>query len=57
MGDRLRNHKANKEGLSWGVYFVVTNHKIGKTEVQYLEYALITLAKQCGPGGRHHSRG
>lgn len=47
LGDRLRNHKANKEGWSWGVYFVDTNHKIGKTEVQYLEYALITLAKKC----------
>ncbi len=48
VGDRLRNHKANKEVWSWGVYFVDTNHKIGKTEVQYLEYALMTLAKQCG---------
>jgi len=47
VGDRLRNHKANKEGWGWGVYFVDTNHKIGKTEVQYLEYALIQRAKNC----------
>ncbi|MFZ4622817.1 MAG: GIY-YIG nuclease family protein [Rhodoferax sp.] len=47
VGDRLRNHKANKEGWGWGVYFVDTNHKIGKTEVQYLEYALIQRANKC----------
>lgn len=30
----------------WGVYFFDRNHKIGKTEVQYLESALVGLAKK-----------
>jgi hypothetical protein len=46
VGDRLKNHVANKEGWVWGVYFVDKNQKIGKTEVQYLEYELIQLAKK-----------
>jgi hypothetical protein len=46
VGDRLKSHASNKEGWVWGVYFVDKNHKIGKTEVQYLESELITLAKQ-----------
>jgi hypothetical protein len=46
VGDRLKNHAANKEGWVWGVYFVDKNHKIGKTEVQYLESELISLAKK-----------
>lgn len=46
VGDRLKSHASNKEGWVWGVYFVDKNHKIGKTEVQYLETELITLAKQ-----------
>ncbi len=46
VGDRLKNHASNKEGWVWGVYFVDKNHKIGKTEVQYLETELIALAKQ-----------
>jgi hypothetical protein len=46
VGDRLKNHVANKEGWVWGVYFFDQNHKIGKTEVQYLESALIMLAKK-----------
>lgn len=46
VGDRLKNHVSNKEGWVWGVYFFDKNHKIGKTEVQYLESALIALAKQ-----------
>jgi hypothetical protein len=46
VGERLKNHASNKEGWVWGVYFVDKNHKIGKTEVQYLETELITLAKQ-----------
>ena len=41
VGDRLKNHVANKEGWVWGVYFFDRNHKIGKTEVQYLESALV----------------
>ena len=46
VGDRLKNHAANKEGWVWGVYFVDKNHKIGKTEVQFIEAELIKLAKQ-----------
>lgn len=46
VGERLKNHASNKEGWAWGVYFVDKNHKIGKTEVQYLEYELIQIAKQ-----------
>ncbi len=30
----------------WGVYFIDRNHKIGKTEVQFLESELIAAAKQ-----------
>lgn len=45
VGDRLKNHATNKEGWDWGVYFVDKNHKIGKTEVQFLEYELIQTAK------------
>ena len=48
VGDRLKNHAANKEGWVWGVYFFDRNHKIGKTEVQYLEAALVSLAKRHG---------
>lgn len=48
VGDRLKNHAANKEGWVWGVYFFDRNHKIGKTEVQYLEAALVSLAKSHG---------
>lgn len=46
VGDRLKNHVANKEGWGWGVYFVDRNHKIGKTEVQFLESELVALAKK-----------
>ena len=46
VGDRLKNHVLNKEGWVWGVYFFDRNHKIGKTEVQYLESALVALAKK-----------
>lgn len=46
VGDRLKNHVVNKEGWVWGVYFFDRNHKIGKTEVQYLESALLALAKK-----------
>ncbi len=46
VGDRLKNHVSNKEGWVWGVYFFDRNHKIGKTEVQYLESALVGLAKR-----------
>ncbi|GLS05036.1 hypothetical protein GCM10007860_21860 [Chitiniphilus shinanonensis] len=46
VGDRLKNHVSNKEGWVWGVYFFDRNHKIGKTEVQYLESALVALAKK-----------
>lgn len=46
IGERLKNHVANKEGWVWGVYFFDRNHKIGKTEVQYLESALVALAKK-----------
>jgi len=48
VGDRLKNHVANKEGWVWGVYFFDRNHNIGKTEVQYLESALVALAKKHG---------
>ncbi len=47
LGERLKNHVAKKEGWAWGVYFFDTNHKIGKTEVQYLEAELVARAKQC----------
>ena len=46
VGERLKNHVANKEGWVWGVYFFDRNHKIGKTEAQYLESALVALAKK-----------
>lgn len=46
VGERLKNHVATKEGWVWGVYFVDKNQKIGKTEVQYLEYELIQIAKK-----------
>jgi len=46
VGDRLRTHAANKDGWVWGVYFFERNHKIGKTEVQYSEAALVALAKR-----------
>lgn len=46
VGDRLKNHVSNKEGWEWGVYFFDRNHKIGKTEVQYLESELVALAKK-----------
>lgn len=46
VGDRLKNHVTNKDGWVWGVYFFDRNHKIGKTEVQYLESALISVAKK-----------
>jgi hypothetical protein len=48
VGERLKNHVTNKEGWDWGVYFVDKNHKIGKTEVQFLEYELIQKAKTYG---------
>ncbi|WP_175692398.1 GIY-YIG nuclease family protein [Burkholderia ambifaria] len=46
VGDRLKTHVANKEGWIWGVYFFDRNHKIGKTEVQFLESELVALAKK-----------
>lgn len=46
VGDRLKNHVAIKEVWVRGVYFFDLNHKIGKTEVQYLESALVALAKK-----------
>lgn len=48
VGDRLKTHVSSKGDWVWGVYFFDQNHKIGKTEVQYLEYALVALAKQHG---------
>lgn len=48
VGERLKNHVANKEGWVWGVYFVDRLHKIGKTEVQFLESELVKKAKQLG---------
>lgn len=48
VGNRLKDHVARKEGWTWGVYFVDGNHKLGKTEVQFLESELYALAKQCG---------
>lgn len=48
VGTRLKNHVANKEGWGWGVYFVDGNHKLGKTEVQFLESELYALAKKHG---------
>lgn len=47
VGDRLKSHVARKEGWVWGVYFFDKNHKIGKTEVQFLEAELVARAKQC----------
>ncbi len=46
VGERLKNHVANKEGWNWGLYFIDRNHKIGKTEVQFLESALVARAKK-----------
>ena len=48
VGTRLKNHVANKEGWAWGVYFVDGNHKLGKTEVQFLESELYALARKHG---------
>lgn len=48
VGERLKNHVANKDGWVWGVYFFDVNNKIGKTEVQYLESALVALAQRYG---------
>jgi hypothetical protein len=48
VGDRLKKHASNKEGWDWGVYFVDKNHKIGKTEVQYIEYELLKTAETLG---------
>lgn len=48
VGTRLKNHVANKEGWSWGVYFVDGNRKLGKTEVQFLESELYALARKHG---------
>jgi len=45
VGERLKNHVANKEWV-WGVYFFDRHHKIGKTEVQFLESELVARAKQ-----------
>ena len=47
VGERLKNHVAKREGWVWGVYFFDQNHKIGKTEVQFLEAELVARAKQC----------
>lgn len=47
VGDRLKNHVANREGWEWGVYFFDRLNKIGKTEVQYLESELVALARKC----------
>lgn len=46
VGDRLKSHLLNKKDWVWGVYFFDRNHNIGKTEVKYLESALIELAKK-----------
>ncbi|AVP97758.1 excinuclease ABC subunit C [Ahniella affigens] len=46
IGDRLKSHVSKKEGWVWGVYFFDQNHKIGKTEVQFLESELVSLAKR-----------
>lgn len=48
VGYRLLTHVAKKEDWVWGVYFFDRNHKIGKTEVQYLEASLYALAKKHG---------
>jgi hypothetical protein len=48
VGERLKSHVANKEGWSWGVYFFDNMNYIGKTEIQYLESSLVTLAKKFG---------
>ena len=45
VGERIKNHVANKEWV-WGVYFFDRHHKIGKTEVQFLESELVARAKQ-----------
>ena len=55
VGDRLKNHVSNKEGWVWGVYFFERNHRVGKTEVQYLESALVALAKQHAVNGAMRS--
>lgn len=46
VGERLKNHVANKKDWNWGVYFVDGKHKIGKTEVQFLESELVAKAKE-----------
>lgn len=46
LGERLKTHVAKRDDWNWGVYFFDKNHKIGKTEVRFLEHALLDLAKQ-----------
>ncbi|GHU48824.1 hypothetical protein AGMMS50289_25770 [Betaproteobacteria bacterium] len=46
VGERLKTHVANKKDWVWGVYFFDQNHRIGKTEVQYLESTLVALTKK-----------
>ena len=48
VGERIKAHVAQKEGWDWGVYFFDRHHKIGKTEVQYLESKLLKLARDQG---------
>ncbi len=48
VGERLKSHDSHKDGWSWGVYFFDNMNNIGKTEIQFLESSLVTMAKKIG---------
>jgi hypothetical protein len=51
-GDGIRNridsHYANKDFWTWGIAFISTNRGLNKAHAQWLEYALVDLAKGLG---------
>lgn len=47
VADRLKQH-GNRNDWQWAVFFIDALHGLGKTEVQYLEAALINLAHETG---------
>ncbi|WP_170107036.1 GIY-YIG nuclease family protein, partial [Polynucleobacter rarus] len=46
IGNRIESHAKNKEFWSWGIAFVSTNNSLNKAHAQWLEYALISRAKE-----------
>lgn len=45
VADRLKQH-TNRSDWQWAVFFIDALHGLGKTEVQYLEAALLNLAHE-----------